>query len=90
MIKLGRLHFRQDSPDRGRVGEIGIVQKQAFFIDRRILIQAFQSRSGQCAGPSDKAVNFVAFLQKQFGEVRTVLAGDAGDESDWRGQATRI
>jgi hypothetical protein len=25
-------------------------------------------------------VNFVAFGQKQFGQIRTILSGDAGDE----------
>jgi hypothetical protein len=31
-------------------------------------------------GAADDAVNVVTFIQKQFGQVGTILAGDAGDE----------
>ena len=29
---------------------------------------------------ADHAVDFVAFLEQELGEIRAVLAGDAGDE----------
>ena len=51
------------------------------------------------ARPADDAVDFVTLLQQQIGEIRTVLAGDAGDErffhdqprdADAVGRATRV
>ena len=33
------------------------------------------------AGPADHAVDAVALGEEQLGQVRAVLAGDAGDES---------
>ena len=32
------------------------------------------------AGAADDAVDFVAFLEQQIGEIAAVLPGDAGDE----------
>ena len=39
-----------------------------------------QTRTFQRAGTSDQAMHLIALLQQQFGQVRTILSGDTGDE----------
>ena len=39
-----------------------------------------EAESNCIAGASDKSVDGIAFFEEQFGEVRAVLAGDAGYE----------
>jgi hypothetical protein len=46
----------------------------------RIGCEVFQVRAVATAGGPDKAVNFVIFRQQQLGQIRAVLAFDAGDE----------
>ena len=38
------------------------------------------SRTEQITRPADDSMNGVALLQKQLGQIRAVLSGDAGDE----------
>ena len=37
-------------------------------------------RTQQIACPAHDSMNGIAFLQKQLGQIRAVLSGDAGDE----------
>ena len=46
----------------------------------RILIQVVNPVGVEQGGPALDTVHFVAFGQQQFGEVGTVLSGDASDE----------
>ena len=47
----------------------------------RVHIQVINPIRVKGAGPPDKAVDLIPFSQQKFGQVRAVLAGDAGDES---------
>ena len=85
MIELSRLNLVDDSSDGGRVGQIRIVQKQAFFVDAGVIVERIQTRSFECAAATHDAVDFVAFFQQQLGEVGAVLACDSGDERPLRG-----
>ena len=38
------------------------------------------ARCVECTRTANDAVNFVAFFEKQIGEITSVLSGDAGDE----------
>jgi hypothetical protein len=39
-------------------------------------------------GGSNRAMNLVALVEEIFGEIRAILPGDAGDESDWHGETS--
>ena len=45
-----------------------------------ILIDVIDASRIERTRPADDAVNFIALREKKFGQVRSVLAGDAGDE----------
>src|SRR5688572_20784224 len=45
-----------------------------------IHIQVIDPLRIELARATDEAVHFVALVQRQLGQVRAVLAGDAGDE----------
>ena len=72
-----------------RVGKIAVVQEEAHAVDVRIGVEVVDARGVEGAGAADDAVDFVALLEQQIGEVGAVLAGDAGDECffhDWKVQ----
>ena len=69
MIKLGRLNLHHNPPDRGGVGQIGVVQMQSRPVDLWILIQAAEPYTLEGTAATDDAVNLIAFVQQQFGEV---------------------
>jgi hypothetical protein len=50
-----------------------------------ILIEVIYTRRIERRRPALHAMDFIAFGEQQFGEVRAVLARDAGDESTFGG-----
>lgn len=46
-----------------------------------VLVKVVDAIGVEGGGATDDAVDFVAVLEEEFGEVGAVLAGDAGDES---------
>ena len=49
----------------------------------RILIEMIDPVGVEGRGPPLDAVNDVALVEQEFGEIGAVLAGDAGDERDF-------
>ena len=45
----------------------------------RIVVEVLEALGVESAGPPDQAMHFVAFIEKQLGEVRAILACDARD-----------
>jgi hypothetical protein len=46
----------------------------------RIGIKVIDARGVEGAGAPNDAMNFVAFLEQQFGQITSVLAGDTGNQ----------
>ena len=63
-----------------RIGEVGVVQEEAGIALVRIHVQVVDPLRVELAGATDQPVDLVALLQEELGEVRAVLAGDAGDQ----------
>lgn len=82
MIDLGRLHLPKNSPQRRRVRQIAIMKKEGRVVNLRIVSQMLDARSLQIARPADNPMDRVAFFQEQFGQIRSVLPGNAGDQRD--------
>lgn len=73
--------------ERRGVGEICIVELHPRLVRVvRIDVDVVDSLRVEVGGATDQAVNLVSFAEKEFGEVRPVLAGDAGDECDFAGR----
>jgi hypothetical protein len=64
---------------RHRVGEVDGVEDEALPRLVRVLVDAIKAPGGDGGRPAHDAVDLVALGQEQFGQVRTVLAGNAGD-----------
>jgi hypothetical protein len=45
----------------------------------RVVVEVLDALGVEGAGAADEAVHFVIFREQQLGQVRAVLAGDAGN-----------
>src|SRR5450631_1606064 len=77
MINLRRAHVGENAPERGPIGEIAVMQKEALSVNVFVAAQVLDPGTEKIARSPDDSVNSVAFLQQQLGQIRTVLAGDA-------------
>ncbi len=73
VVDLGRLGRAQGVDERALVEQVALVQRDAV----ADLLDAVELLG---RGTADHAVDLVALLEQQFGQVGAVLAGDAGDE----------
>ena len=81
MIELGRFHLVKNASQGRAVGKIAVREEQFFAVNFVVATKVFDTRAKQIARSPDNPVNGVAFCQKRLGQIRTVLAGDAGDQS---------
>ena len=82
VVDLVGLDLLDDAHQAGRVGQVTVVQREMPAVDMRILVQVVDAVGVEQAGATLDAVDLVALLQQQFGQIRAVLAGDAGDEGN--------
>ena len=68
-----------DAGEVAAVGEVAVVQLEAGVVDVGVLVDVVNALGVEGAGAALDAVDGVAFFQEELGEVRAVLAGDAGD-----------
>jgi len=62
------------------VRKIAVMEKETDVGEMWVLIEVVDATAVQTARAADEAADLVAFGKKEFGQVRAVLAGDAGDE----------
>jgi hypothetical protein len=62
------------------VGEVGVVEYEGAAGLVRVLVDVVDPLGVERGGAAHHPVHGVALVQQQLGEVRAVLAGDAGDE----------
>lgn len=56
------------------------MEKELHTMDVGVAVQVINPTGVERTCSPDDAVNFIALAKKQFGKVRTVLAGNPGDE----------
>jgi hypothetical protein len=56
------------------------MEEEADAVNMAILVEVIDAACIEGACAADDAVDFVALVEEEIGEVGTVLAGDAGDE----------
>jgi hypothetical protein len=77
LVGLGLL----DDPDQvGRVGQVAVMQEEVRVLLVRVLVDMVDPLGVELARSALDAVDRVAFLEQEFGQILSVLAGDAGDE----------
>lgn len=75
----GRIRFNVLISEEG-VGQIRGIEEEGRVALVRILVGMVDALRGHTAGPSHQAMNLVALLRRNLGQIRAVLAGDARDE----------
>ena len=83
VVDLVRLYFLQDAGQVGGVGEIAVVELEARVFNVRIFVDVIDALGVEERGAALDAVHDVALFEQEFGEVRTILAGYAGDQGDF-------
>ncbi|GEB66296.1 hypothetical protein SAT01_37440 [Sinomonas atrocyanea] len=80
VVDLVGADVRQKRHEPCAVGEVSVVEEEAGLGIVRVDVQVVHSGCVEGRGPADEPVDLVALGQEEFGEVRAVLARDAGDE----------
>ena len=80
MIDLVRLQIVKQLHQIYRVAKVSVMQKHPDAVDVRVGVKMVNAGSVERAGAANDAVDLVAFFQQQFGQITSVLAGDAGDQ----------
>ena len=80
VVNLIRLDFLNDADEVGAVYQVAVVQLQTHIVFVRILVEVVNAICVELRRTALDAVDFVALLKQEFGQVRAVLARDAGDE----------
>ena len=84
IVDFIRLHFLQDTGKVGAVGQVAVMQMEFRVCSMRILIDVVHTLGVERRSAAFNAVNFIPFLQQKLRQIRTILPGNAGDESDFR------
>jgi hypothetical protein len=79
VVNFVRLHLADDAGEVGGVGQIPVVQAESRIFNLGIFVDVIDPLCVKEGGAAFDAVDFVAFFEKKFGEIGTVLAGDTGD-----------
>jgi hypothetical protein len=80
LVGLDLLHHVDEAR---RIGEIAVVEHEAAVAGVRILVEVVDPVGVDERRPALDAVDDVSLVEQELGEVGAVLAGDAGDESDF-------
>ena len=79
-VGLGLL---DDAYKAGAIGKVSVVQEEAHILFMPVAVEVVDAIGVEQAGAALDAVDDVALVEQEFGQVGTVLAGDAGDEGDF-------
>jgi hypothetical protein len=80
VIDLVRLDLLDQADQVGRIGEIAVMQYEAAAGLMRVLIQMVDTIGIEQRGTALDAVDLVALVEQQFGQISAVLAGNAGNQ----------
>ena len=80
VVDLVRVDQAQRAVERGRVGQVPVVQDQPPAGGVRVLVDVVDPPGVEGRGAPDQAVDLVALVEQELGQVRPVLPGDPGDQ----------
>eukprot|EP01022_Parablepharisma_sp_SALTPOND_P036279 TRINITY_DN9838_c0_g1_i1.p1 TRINITY_DN9838_c0_g1~~TRINITY_DN9838_c0_g1_i1.p1 ORF type:complete len:1069 (-),score=237.17 TRINITY_DN9838_c0_g1_i1:780-3986(-) len=83
IVDFVRLGLLDDANQRGRIGHVAVMQEKAHPGFVTVAIQVVDPIGVEQAGAALDPVDDIAFVEQQFCQVGTVLAGDAGDEGNF-------
>jgi len=80
VIDFVGLDLLQDADQAGGVGQVAMMEDEPAVGLVRVLVEVVDPLGVEQGGAAFNAVDDVALVQQELGEIRAVLAGDAGDE----------
>jgi hypothetical protein len=80
VIDLVGVDAFQHAAQTAAIGQVAVMQRQLGAALVRVMVQVVDPVGIEQARPADDAVDLVAFAQQEFGQIRTVLPGDPGDQ----------
>ena len=83
VVDLVGLGLLDDADEAGGVRQVTVMQEEAHALLVPVAVEVVDAVGVEQAGAALDAVDDVALIEKEFGEVGAVLAGDAGDEGDF-------
>jgi hypothetical protein len=81
IVNLVRLHELHDADEVRGVREVPVVQADAQILLVRVLVQMVYTVRVEERRAALDSVHLVSLLEEEFGEVGTILPGDAGNQS---------
>ncbi len=82
MVKLLRFDLEQHPAQGSGVVEVGVMQKEAPIVDRRIGVQVSKAAAFEATGAAYGTVHVVALTEQQLGQIRAVLTGNSSDKGN--------
>ncbi|CAN0919023.1 hypothetical protein LINGRAHAP2_LOCUS31213 [Linum grandiflorum] len=83
VVDFVRANGVEPAAEGGGVGEISVMELHPGLVGVvGVDVDVVDSLSVEVGGPPDEAVNLVALVEEELGEVGAVLAGDSGDQSN--------
>ena len=82
VVDLIGLYLLDDSLEVAAVGEIAVMEGEAWIDFVRVLIEVIDAGGVEGGGASFDAVDGVALLKEELSKIGAVLAGDPSDEGD--------
>ena len=79
VVDLVGAEIVEEGGERTAVGEVGVMEEEARAGLVDVLIDVVEPVGVQAGGTALQAVDLVAFGKEEFGEVRAILAGAAGN-----------
>ena len=83
VVDFIRLSFLDDANQITGVAQVPVMQFEAGIVQVRVLVNMVNPLRVEEAAAALDAVNHIALFEQKLGQVRTVLASDAGDECDF-------
>ena len=81
VVDLLGLHLFQQSVQVAGVGNVTVVEEESLPGKLRIVVDVVDPRGIERTAPPNDAVNLIPLGKQEFGEIRSILTGDAGYKS---------
>ena len=79
VVYLVRLYLLDDASQVGGVGQVAVVEDEPLVVYVRVLIKMIYTLGIERGGAALDAVDFVAFIQQKFSQIRAILPRNASN-----------
>lgn len=80
IVDFVRLDPAKQAREAGSVAQVSVVQMELSIREVRIAIDIVEAGRVERRGPANDSVDFVSFLQQEFGKIGAVLSGNSSNQ----------